>query len=69
MGVRHFRLSPQDIDMVRVTSLYRDVLDGKLTPQEAEARLLQRSDDIPFVNGFYYAREGLSWTEHRAAAV
>ena len=69
MGVTHFRVSPQHMDMVAVTSIYRDVLDGKLTPKEAEARLLQMSDDIPFINGFYYAREGLSWTEHRAAAV
>ena len=71
MGVTHFRVSPQhmDMDMVAVASIYRDVLDGKLTPKEAEARLSQLSDDIPFVSGFYYAREGLSWTEHRAAAV
>ena len=69
MGVTHFRVSPQHMDMVAVTSIYRDVLDGKRTPKEAEARLLQLSDDIPFVNGFYYAREGLTWTEHRAAAV
>ena len=69
MGVTHFRLSPQHMDMVAVTSMYRDVLDGKCTPKEAEARLLQMSDDIPFINGFYYAREGLSWMEHRAAAV
>jgi O2-independent ubiquinone biosynthesis protein UbiV len=69
MGVTHFRVSPQHMDMVAVTSIYRDVLDGKRTPKEAEAHLLQLSDDIPFVNGFYYAREGLTWTEHRAAAV
>ncbi len=67
MGVTHFRVSPQYMDMIAVTSLYRDALDGKCSPQEAEARLLGISDDIPFVNGFYYAREGLSWLEHDAA--
>ena len=67
MGVTHFRVSPQHMDMIAVTSIYRDTLDGKCSPQEAEARLLGMSDDIPFVNGFYYAREGLSWIEHRAA--
>jgi O2-independent ubiquinone biosynthesis protein UbiV len=66
-GVTHFRLSPQDMDMVAVASLYRDTLDGKLSVKEAETRLQALSDDIPFVNGFYYSREGLTWTEHRAA--
>ena len=68
MGVTHFRVSPQHMDMVAVTSIYRDVLDGKRTPKEAETQLLQMSDDIPFINGFYYAREGLSWIERHAAA-
>ncbi len=67
MGVTHFRLSPQTLDMVAVASLYRDTLDGKLSAAEAEKRLQALSDGIPFVNGFYYAREGLTWTEHRAA--
>lgn len=67
MGVTHFRVSPQHMDMVAVTSIFRDTLDGKCSPGEAEARLHSISDDIPFVNGFYYAREGLSWMEQRAA--
>ncbi len=67
MGVTHFRLSPQYVDMVAVASIHRDTLDGKCSPEEAEARLQQITDDVPFVNGFYYAREGLSWMEHRAA--
>ena len=67
MGVTHFRVSPQYMDMVAVTSIYRDTLDGKCSPEEAESRLQGISDDIPFVNGFYYAREGLTWNEHRAA--
>jgi collagenase-like PrtC family protease len=66
-GVTHFRLSPQNMDMVAVASLYRDTLDGKLSVKEAETRLQALSDDVPFVNGFFYAREGLTWTEHRAA--
>ena len=67
MGVTHFRVSPQHMDMIAVTSIYRDALDGKCSADEAEARLLTLSDDIPFVNGFYYAREGLSWLKHEAA--
>jgi len=67
MGVTHFRVSPQHMDMIAVTSIYRDALDGKCPADESVARLLRLSDDIPFVNGFYYAREGLSWLEHEAA--
>ncbi len=67
MGVTHFRVSPQHMDMIAVTSIYRDTLDGKCSPEEAEARLQGISDDIPFVNGFYYSREGLSWNDNRAA--
>jgi collagenase-like PrtC family protease len=67
MGVTHFRISPQHMDMVAVTSIYRDALDGKCSPGEAEASVQKLSDGIPFINGFYYAREGLSWNEHRAA--
>jgi O2-independent ubiquinone biosynthesis protein UbiV len=67
MGVTHFRLSPQDMDMIAVAQIYRDTLDGKLAAGEAEKRLQAISDDIPFINGFYYAREGLTWTGHRAA--
>jgi O2-independent ubiquinone biosynthesis protein UbiV len=66
-GVTHFRLSPQDMDMVAVAQIYRNALDGKLPVKEAETRLQALSGDIPFVNGFYYAREGLSWLDHRAA--
>ncbi len=67
MGVTHFRVSPQHMDMIAVTSIYRDVLDGKCAADEAEARLSQMSDGVPFVNGFYYAREGLSWNAQHAA--
>ncbi len=67
MGVTHFRLSPQYMDMVAVASLYRDALDGKCSADEAEARLQALSGGIPFVNGFYYAREGLTWNAKHAA--
>jgi O2-independent ubiquinone biosynthesis protein UbiV len=66
-GVTHFRLSPQDMDMVSTARIYRDTLDGNLSATEAQARLKQLCGDIPFVNGFYYAREGLTWLERRAA--
>lgn len=61
-GVRHFRLSPQDVDMVRVATLYREVLDGQRTPGEALAALRALTGDVPFVNGFLHGREGLAWS-------
>ena len=66
LGVSHFRLSPQDVDMVQVAKLYRDVLDKKCTPEAAIARLKTLTASVPFINGFMLAREGLAWIEHRA---
>ncbi len=61
MGVTHFRLSPQDVDMVAVAKLYRAVLDKKTAPKEALAKLKKLTGKTPYINGFYYGREGLSW--------
>ena len=61
-GVRHFRLSPQDLDMVRVATLYREVLEERSAPAEALAALRALTGDVPFVNGFLHGREGLAWT-------
>ncbi|MFO1402251.1 MAG: U32 family peptidase [Steroidobacteraceae bacterium] len=61
-GVRHFRLSPQDVDMVAVARLYREVLDGRSEPAAALAALRGLTGDVPFVNGFLHGREGLAWT-------
>ena len=61
MGVTHFRLSPQDVDMVAVAGLYRAVLDGKMTPVAALAKLKLLTKDVPFVNGFLHGQEGLAW--------
>jgi collagenase-like PrtC family protease len=61
-GVRHFRLSPQDLDMVRVATLYREVLAGRREPGAAVAALRALTGDVPYVNGFLHGREGLAWT-------
>ena len=60
-GVRHFRLSPQDLDMVKVATLYRDVLDGRLEAPAALAALRPLTGAIPYINGFLHGREGISW--------
>ncbi len=63
MGVTHFRLSPQDIDMVETARLYRAVLNKTCAPDEAEIKLKTLTADVPFVNGFLHGREGLAWVQ------
>jgi collagenase-like PrtC family protease len=63
MGVTHFRLSPQDVDMIAVARIYRMVLDGRHAPAEAEADLRGLTAETPWQNGFLYGREGLAWVD------
>lgn len=65
-GVTHFRLSPQDVDMVQVAEVYRDMLDGKRHAAEALQTLRSITGDFPYVNGFLHGREGLAWSETSA---
>ncbi|MEO5375379.1 MAG: U32 family peptidase [Alphaproteobacteria bacterium] len=62
-GVGRFRLSPQDTDMVAVTRLFREVLDGRQEPGVASERLAGLMDGVPFSNGFHHATEGLRMVE------
>jgi collagenase-like PrtC family protease len=58
MGVERFRLSPQDVDMVAVARLFRDVLDGVRAPAAAFEMLGGLVPGTPFSNGFYHGVEG-----------
>jgi collagenase-like PrtC family protease len=69
MGVTHFRLSPQDIDMVAVARLYRAVLDARISADEAAAELRVLTGDVVWQNGFLHGREGLAWVDAELAAV
>ncbi len=60
-GVTHLRLSPQDLDMVEVARLYREVLDGRREAPAAIEALRALTGAVPFVNGFVHGREGLAW--------
>ncbi len=60
-GVTHFRLSPHDIDMVRVAEIYRDVLDGRQYASDALQALRHVAGNAPFINGFMHGREGMAW--------
>ena len=68
MGITHFRLSPQDIDMVAVARLHRAVLQRRLPPAEAARELRALTNDVPWQNGFLHGREGLAWVEQALAA-
>ena len=52
--INRFRLSPQDIDMVAVAQVFRDVLDGKTPAHDLE----ELADGLKFSNGYYHDREG-----------
>jgi len=57
-GVRRFRLSPQRTDMVAIARLYRDVLDDRLSAEEARRSVERLAGSVALSNGFFHAREG-----------
>lgn len=63
-GVKRFRLSPQDVDMVAAVRVFRDRLDGKMNEDQAQAALDDICDGIAFVDGFMAGREGYLWSEN-----
>ncbi|MCB9946311.1 MAG: U32 family peptidase [Rhodospirillaceae bacterium] len=69
MGIAAFRLSPHSGDMVEVARLFRAVLDGAMTPQEATRRLARTGPDLPFADGFYHGAEGYSWSREPEPAL
>jgi collagenase-like PrtC family protease len=66
MGVTRFRLSPHSCDMVEVATIFRGVLDRRISATEAGARLDGIKIEAPFSNGFYYGKPGYSWSRATA---
>lgn len=66
LGINHFRLSPQNTDMISVATIYRQVLNQVYTPEEGIARLSALMPTIHFVNGYAQAKAGLLWDEPAA---
>jgi collagenase-like PrtC family protease len=62
MGVSRFRLSPHTLDMVEVTSIFRDTIDGRIDTSEGAARLEAIRPTAPFANGFYHGKPGYTWS-------
>ncbi len=65
MGVSHFRLVPQEVDMVAVAQVFRDVLDGRAGSGEGLAWLEGMKMPAAFSNGFWYGKAG--FTRNKAA--
>ena len=66
MGIKRFRLQPQDTDMVEVAQIFRHVADGKMEAPAAESKLFGLMDGMPFSDGFFHGREGVSYAGDEA---
>ena len=60
-GITHYRLSPHTHDMVAVAEIFRQVLDGKSDPDEADGRLSAATGAVPVSNGFWHGKAGHSY--------
>lgn len=58
-GVSHFRLWPQDVDMVAVAGLYKAVLEEHEDAEDALVQLEELVGFAPFANGFHHGAEGV----------
>ena len=58
MGVTHFRLLPQRVDMVAVAGIFADHITRRIEAEEAASRLAALEMPAPFSNGFWHAQQG-----------
>ncbi|MDE2295097.1 MAG: U32 family peptidase [Gammaproteobacteria bacterium] len=61
-GVGYFRLSPHDLDMVRVATRYRELLDRQREPAAVAAELRAMLAGRPLINGFVRGHAGMTWS-------
>lgn len=61
MGVTRFRISPHDVDIVRLAEMFRGVIEGRTDPQEVLDETDGLVDGAPNSNGFFYDEEGLRY--------
>lgn len=67
MGVSHFRVLPQRVDMVAVTRIFADRIAGRADGAETLARLEELNLPAPLSNGFWHGAEGHRHFGPRAA--
>jgi collagenase-like PrtC family protease len=58
MGVTHFRLMPQTVDMVALSRLFREVADTQVAVEEAISQLRRLCEGTALSNGFYHGVAG-----------
>ncbi len=58
LGVRRFRLSPHDTDMVAIAHVWRDLLDGRADLARTRRIIEAVADFAPRANGYYHGRPG-----------
>lgn len=58
LGVQVLRLSPQSQHMATLISLWRDALEGRLSPAQAHARMQPLLPGAP-CNGYWHGRSGM----------
>ncbi len=63
LGVSRFRLSPHSGDMVKIASLFADVLAGKSDGSDMAEHLGRATPDATFINGFLHGENGHKWCE------
>jgi collagenase-like PrtC family protease len=63
LGVRRFRLWPQNVDMVAVARVFRDVLAHVASPEDGRARLDALCPDAEFANGYIHGKAGHVFVE------
>ncbi|MBC7907566.1 MAG: U32 family peptidase, partial [Rhodospirillaceae bacterium] len=63
LGVRRFRLWPQNVDMVAVAALFRAVLAGSVEVADAARQLAELCPNAEFANGYIHGREGHVFVE------
>ena len=62
-GVQGFRLLPQDVDMVAVAQVFRELLDGRTETGAAIDRVEALCGDVPLANGYQHDAPGAAWYE------
>ena len=67
-GIKRFRLSPQDCDMVEVARIHDEVLKQTISPDEGTARLRKIYPDVPLSNGFLHGNIGAAWISRQRSA-
>ncbi|MTI17714.1 U32 family peptidase [Rhodobacteraceae bacterium RKSG542] len=60
-GIGRLRLSPHSVDMIAVNKIYRDLVNGKIDGEEAQARLSELPLPGKLANGYLGGKPGHVW--------